>query len=515
MKLAAIDIGSNSIHMVIMNIDRHQGIEVIDREKEMVKLGAGVFSTHKLSERAFQAGLETLRKYVMLADSIAVDEIQAVATSAVREAHNGGEFLTTVARETGISPRVVSGKEEARLIFLAVRKAINLEDGENALVLDIGGGSLEVVVGNNREVLFGESVKLGVQRLKDMIGNDAPVGPEAQRVLEAHIRYAAEDLIRKAKAIGFQTVIGTSGTIRTLGEAAHIAGGSKAWRSLNAEKVSLKELKKITTRLLKIPPEKRATVNGISEQRADAIHLGGVLLVQLLEMIDTDSLVLCDASLREGVAFDYLDRHPEGAAMFPATADVRHRSVLEMARKYGRSGDREEHISKLALDIFEALSEKYKFGEYERDILRYSAMLHSIGQYIGFKRYHKHTLYIIHNAGLRGFTDEEVMLIGYVASYHRKEIPQKSQTQFGKLTKKDRRIIEVLSGVLRIAVGLDRGHNQLVEAITCKLTDKSLKILLYSNDNLELELWDAERKKIPLENVLGRKIEFVHAGKKI
>ncbi len=510
MKLAAIDIGSNSIHMVITKSTPKGGIEIIDREKEMVKLGAGVFRTHQLSTRAFNAGLFTIRKYVKLADSHHVDEILAVATSATREAQNGGRFLDEVVGQTGITPRIIPGNEEARLIFLAVRNAINLRD-ENALVIDIGGGSVEIVVGNAREVLFGESVKLGVQRLLDFVKHDKPLSPNARKTLETHIREAAAPLLKRARKIGYSQVIGTSGTIRTLGEATLRINGAEMVRSVNAETVDARKLKRLVNKLVKMKPGEREAIPRINSERTDTIHLGGVLLLELLKLAKTDGLTLCDASLREGVVLDYLDRHPLDLRIFPAIANVRHRSVVQLARKYERDGRRENHIANLALQIFDQTRELHQLGVFERSILYYAALLNSIGQFINFKQYHKHSQYILNNAQLRGFTDEEVMLMGFVVRFHRKSEPHKRREEIEHLTKTQRKTVEILAAILRIAVGLDRGQNQLVKNIVCEIGKSEIKLIVNSDDDLELEIWGARRNKEPLGRTLNRKIVIEHA----
>jgi exopolyphosphatase/guanosine-5'-triphosphate,3'-diphosphate pyrophosphatase len=216
MKLAAIDIGTNSIHMIIVDVIGQRNFQVIAREKEMVKLGAGVFASNRLSDRAFAAGLATISRYVHLAEQTGVDEVITAATSAIREAQNGEAFMQAVSRQAGLTPRIISGKEEARLIFLAVRNSIALED-DTALVLDIGGGSTEAALGNRQAVRLGESMQLGVQRLLDMFEDKGAVGDEGRSVLEAHIRFVAQQTMEQAKALGFDRVIGTSGTIRALG----------------------------------------------------------------------------------------------------------------------------------------------------------------------------------------------------------------------------------------------------------------------------------------------------------
>lgn len=505
MNLAAIDIGTNSIHLVIVHVNSNFTFDVLDREKEMVKLGAGVFSTNHLSDEVYQAGLETIRRYVHLADQRGVDEIITAATSAIREARNGGEFLDEVVRETGISPQVISGKEEARLIFLAVRNAIRLQS-DNALVLDIGGGSTEAVVGNDKEVLFRNSMKLGVRRLLDMFEDEGSVGKKARGVLEVYIQHIAQGVLEEAKSFHFTRVIGTSGTIRTLGEAAHLMAGGKSLRSMNAEVVSLDAIEKLTQSLLKVSPEKRSDTSGIGNKRADAIHLGGVLLVQLLKLAGVKEITLCDASLREGLIIDYINRYSQKSIAFPEYGDLRHRSAAQLALKFNTDLEQKFHVANLALQLFNQLEEVHGLGYFERDILEFAGLLHGVGQYIDFQNYHKHSRYIISHSGLRGFTNEEILLISHVVRYHRKAAPKKKHKKFNRLSKTHRRLIKVLSGILRIAVGLDKTKNQLVKKVTCQIADDTVIIAVRGADRFDLEIWAAHRKRALLQKVLDREI---------
>lgn len=505
MKLAAIDIGTNSIHMIVVQVNTRDSFDVIKREKEMVKLGTGVFATNQLSHRAYRDGIETISRYVSLADQLGVDEIITAATSAIREARNGGEFLDEVIQKTGIAPQVISGKEEARLIFLAVRNAIALAD-DNALVLDIGGGSTEAVVGNTREVLFRSSMKLGVRRLLDMFENEGPVGKEARGVLEAHIKYLAREVLEEAQATGFARVIGTSGTIRTLGEAAHLQNGGKDLRTVNAEVVARDDIEQLTNRLLDTVPKKRTEVDGISKRRADAIHLGGVLLVQLLKLADADEITLCDASLREGLIIDYIQRYSQKELSFALHQDLRHRSAAQLARKYNADLEQKAHVAHLAVQLFDQLQEVHQLSDSVRPIVAHAAMLYGIGQYISFRRYHKHSRYIIFHAGLRGFTNEEVLLVGHVVRYHRKAHPKKKHKKFRKLTKHQRQTVTVLAGVLRVAIGLDNTKNQLVRSVSCEVDTEKVHIHPEGDDQIDLEIWEARRNRALLQEVLGREI---------
>lgn len=510
MKLAAIDIGTNSIHMIVVNVLQRQNFEVIERVKEMVKLGVGVFANSRMSDHAYQLGLETIERYVQLADQLCVDDIIAVATSATREAQNGESFLNEVIRRTKIEPRIISGKEEARLIFLAVRNAIALEKEENVLVIDIGGGSTEAAVGNRADILFGTSVKLGVIRLLDMFEKkDTTIGDEARSVLESHIRFLAKDAIFQAKKVGFSRVIGTSGTNRTLGEAAYIAKHDTTLQSVNAEVVQLEDLEVLTEQLMDLDASKREKIDGISSKRSDAIHLGGVLLTQLLKMADVKEMTLCDASLREGMILDYIDRYGKDVADFRVEGDLRQRKAAQLVHKYESDWASNRHVAKLALQLFEETRSLHQLGSLEKDVLEYAALLHDIGQYLSFKSYHKSSRYILKRADPRGFTDEEMVLIGQVIRYHRKARPKKKHGQFRRLSKQQQQIVWVLAGLLRIAVNLNRTKDQQIEKLACDISEGAITISVSGQGSLDVGIWAAMGDRKILETALERSIEIV------
>ncbi|MEL6937713.1 MAG: Ppx/GppA phosphatase family protein [Cyanobacteria bacterium J06598_1] len=506
MKLAAIDIGTNSIHMIVVNVLQRRNFEVIDRVKEMAKLGVGVFATNRLSDTAYKVGLDTIERYVQLADQLGVDDIITAATSATREAQNGEDFLREVYQRTKVRPRIISGKEEARLIFLAVRNAIALQAGEQALVLDIGGGSTEAVVGSRENVLYGTSMKLGVLRLLDMVGTQGPLGDEARGVLESHIQFLAKDAIAAAQQAGFTRVIGTSGTIRTLGEAAYLEATDTSLQSVNAEVVQLKDLEKLTDHLTDLKPNKREHIEGISSKRVDAIHLGGVLLTQLLKMCETTELTLCDASLREGLILDYIERHPQNVSKFPVQTDLRHRKAAQLAHKYNADWESNTHIASLALQLFAQTQAIHQLGTLEKDVLEYAALLHNLGQYLSLKAYHKSSRYILKRVDPRGFTDEEMLLISQVVRYHRKSAPKSKHKKFKRLSKQQQQLVWILSGILRIAVGLDRTKDQAIATLSSQMTDEKIEISVSGKGDLEVGVWAAMSDREVLEKALDRAV---------
>jgi exopolyphosphatase/guanosine-5'-triphosphate,3'-diphosphate pyrophosphatase len=507
MKLAAIDIGTNSIHMIIIEARSPHNFDVIEREKEMVKLGAGVFATHRLSDRAFEHGLEVIQRYVHLAEQVGVDEVITAATSAIREAQNGEEFLRQVVRQTGLLPKIISGSEEARLIFLAVRNSIALKD-ERTLVFDIGGGSTEAVIGDRQQVLFSDSLPLGVQRLLDMFEDKGPVGSEGRHVLEAHIEFVAQQAIDQIRAIGFDRVIGTSGTIRSLGEAAHLEAGGDSWQSVNAETVGRQAIARLTDDLLDTKLAKRSKFEGISDKRADAIHLGGILLVKLLAMVEAKDLTLCDASLREGMILNYLDRHSHEVPSFPAQPNLRYRKAAQLVRQYESDWQRNEHVADLALQLFDQTQSIHQYDEFERDLLKFAALLHDIGQFISYRKHHKNSRDIIRRTIPRGFTDEEILLISQLTRYHCKAPPTKKHKRFRKLSKPHRRIVQTLSGLLRIAVNLDKTKSQRVKSVSCQVSEEALEIGVVGVEPLNLEIWAAKRDRQVLANAFDCDVDI-------
>ena len=504
MKLAAIDIGSNSVHMIIAATTGGHAFEVIDRVKEMVFLGRSMAEHGRLTEEAFAAGLQAIAKFHKLALRHGTDEIMAVATAAVREAENGGEFLYAIAAQTGITPQVITGAEEAHYIYLAVRNAIDLFD-RSALIVDIGGGSVEAIVGDARAQRFGKSMKLGVQRLRAKFGGGA-LGKRERKELEAHIREASEKTLREARVAGFELAAGTSGTMLALGEAANRRAGGSAWANATGHSVPLSALRELTDKLVELSPSERVASLGIDAKRADSIHVGGVLACTLLELAGMKELTLCEASLREGVVLDYLERAADHIRAYDVVSDIRRHSVLELAQRCGQTGAHPGKVATLALEIFDQTRDLHGLRDSDRRLLEYAALLHDVGQHIGYERHEHHASYIIRNGDLRGFDDQERAFIALIARYHRKSRPKRKDPEYGALSPRRRAVLRVLAGILRLADGLDRSHHQLVRSVRCRYTESELRIQAVTDDDAELEVWGARRKLRLLERALGRRI---------
>lgn len=501
MKIAAVDLGSNSVHLLVAEADRRGSFHVIDREKEMVRLGAGAFGGAVLSPDGVRRALDALRRFRRLADRHGVETLVAVATAAVREAADGEIFIERVGREIGAWPRILSGEQEARLIHLAARRSIHLAGG-SALVLDIGGGSVELAWGSGDDVRWAASEKLGVLRLTERFVRSDPLSRRDEERLDAYVRETVAPHARRLRR-RFDIAVGTSGTVLAVGALAASRERSEVPRSLHHLEVSAEAIHDVRRRLVDSDLAGRLKLPGLDEARADIIVAGAVVLDTLLDVFGVERLTLCDWALREGVLLEYVESHREAVAQADATPDVRRRSVLDLAERCRQGGPHPAHVARLALELFDATRSRHRLGDRERTWLEHAALLHDVGHHLGFARHHKHTYYLIRHGGLRGYTPEEVNVIACVARYHRKGHPRKSHRGFRDLGATLRRAVRVLAGLLRVADALDRSHAQVVTRLSVQIRGSTLKLTCHGRADNELEQLSAARRSALLAQTLG------------
>ena len=507
MRVAAIDIGTNSLHMIVAVVRPDLSFELIDREKEMVRLGAGGLDGRSLTDTAMTSALQTLTKFRRLADSHKVDEIVAAATSAVREADNGGDFIAEVARQTGIRIRVITGVEEARLIHQAAVYGVHM-GGQPAVVIDIGGGSTEVTLGTASHVTHARSFKLGVIRLTERFVRSDPITPRDERRMLKHIAQEIGSYLGGIAGRRFERVIGTSGTILSLGSLALSENGGLRPEALRNRHVPAKAMHRVRKRLTELDLDARLHLAGLDPRRADIAVAGAILLDTILRKVGADELTLCDFSLREGLVLDYIHRNTARIRKIERYPDVRRRSVVELGDRCGYWSDHARHVSRLALSIFDQTRGMHGLGDREREWLEYAALLHDIGNHISYDRHHRHSYYLIKNGGLRGFEPIEVELVALIARYHRQAVPKKSHEGYGVLKGSHRRVVRTLGAIVRLAEGLDRSHGQVVESIDIVPRGNAYVVRLRTSGDAELELWAAHRHAGPLQEVLGRPLRF-------
>jgi exopolyphosphatase/guanosine-5'-triphosphate,3'-diphosphate pyrophosphatase len=474
----------------------------------MVRLGAGGLDGKSLTPTAMNATLQALHKFKRLANSYQVDEIVAAATSATREADNGGDFLAQIDREIGIRARVISGTEEARLIHLAACYGVNV-GSDPAVVIDIGGGSVEITLGTQASVRLARSFKVGVIRLVERYVTSDPLSDEDERRLGKVVSREIAEHVERIVRHGFKKVIGTSGTILSLGG---LASGAKPGVDLRNRPVAVKQIHKLRTELVSSDLAARLRRPGLDPRRADIIVGGAVLLDTILRKLGATELTLCDLALREGLVLDYIQTNQARIAQAERYPDVRRRSIVELAQRCNYWSAHAQHSAKLSLTLFDQTRSVHGLGDREREWIEYGALLHDIGNHISYGRHHRHSYYLIKNGDLRGFAPEEIETIGLIARYHRRGTLKKGDGAYQALPKPMRRAVRLGAALVHLTEGLDRSHAQVFSRVQVSDRSDGLLLKLYAAGDAELEIWAAQRHVGPLEAALDKTIRFEVTG---
>ncbi len=507
--IAAIDIGTNSFHLVIARVKAGRSFETMDREKEMVRLGAGPGNMKRLTADAMDRGVRALERFRQLADAVDAP-VAAVATSAVREAENGHDFIRRARDEAGVQIEVVSGIEEARLIRLGVLQALPVYDRHH-LVIDIGGGSTEVIVGHRDEDLFVRSLRLGAVRLTQRFFPEGRVGrgavSQCRKFIRASLAPVGSDLGDRAVDVS----IGSAGTIQSIASLLLVQRSlNPTLKGLNGMELRREEIAALAKRLAKVPTvEERRRIAGLDAKRADIIVAGALLLDEILQELRVETLLVSDYGLREGVLLDGYERR-HGSARHHLH-DVRKRSVRRLVELCDDDPDHSAQGARLALLLFDALAPWHGMGDVEREQLEAAALLANVGLVISHTQHHRHSYYVIrHSEHLVGFTDHEIEIIALTARYHRKSAPRAKHPEFSALGKGDRQRVRALAGLLRVAVGLNRPRSVKVETVACTEEAGTLVLGLESDgaEDLSLGVYTAGERKSLLESTLGRRVEF-------
>jgi exopolyphosphatase / guanosine-5'-triphosphate,3'-diphosphate pyrophosphatase len=511
MRIAAIDIGTNSLHMIVVRVRPELSFEVIDREKEMVRLGAGGLDGRALTPEAVHAALQVLSKFRRLAESHRVDEIVAVATSATREAENGGEFLKAITEKTGIRPRVISGTEEARFIHLAAVYAVGVP-GDIAVVVDIGGGSVEITRGAGSNAELGRSFKLGVIRLTERFVKSDPLSPRDERKLLKHIDGEVGKYLDQINHAGFDRLIGTSGTILSLGAVVSAGQGLPAGAPLRNRRIPAKQLHRVRKTLVSLDLQERLRVAGLEPRRADLAVAGAILLDAIVRRLGASDITLCDFSLREGLVLDYIARHRQQIAQADRYPDVRRRSVIELGERCNYWTEHASQVARLAVALFDQTRAIHGLADREREWLEYAALLHDIGVHISYERHHKHSYYLIQNGDLRGFEPDEIETIALIARYHRQATPKRRHAGLADFGRRRRAAIRTLAAILRLAESLDRSHSQPISGFELHDREDDALLQVHTSGDAELELWAATRHAAAFERLLGKPLRVEVSG---
>ena len=505
--IAALDIGTNSFHLVIAK-PVATGFEVVTNQKEVIRLGHGSGDMKQLDQDAMHRGIASLKRMREISE-VHNAKLRAVATSAVREAENRDDFIKRARKEAGVEIEVISGIEEARLIHLGARHAIGVGD-QQILLCDIGGGSTEIVVATGDKILLSRSFKLGAVRLTDrFFGSDA-LHPSAVSGCRKFVRSMLATIEPAVKQLGFEIGVGSSGTVEAIAKLIAQQNNEAEPKSFNRYEFSTQDVTKILDLIADLPTIKqREKALGLDSSRAEIILAGAIILEGIALSFGVTSFVYSEYALREGVLFDTLLRqdlldHPDGVD--PATHSVR-----QLA---DRCDDRPAHgmnVAKIANSLFENLHKRLNLDATCQRYLEAAALLANVGVVVSHSKHHLHSYYVIRNSELVGLTDREIEIIAQVARYHRKSVPKESHPEFALLSDADKHIVRSLAGLLRIAIGLDRTQDGRIKKVTTRAEDEQLLIFVKASAKFdyELNLYAANERRGLLADVIGTKVKIV------
>ena len=501
--VAYIDIGTNSARLMVVRLAPDHSWTVLTMQKETVRLGEGEFrEVRLLRPAAMERATTVCARFADLARAHGATRFVTVATAATREARNAGEFVRSMRETAGLEVHVVSGREEARLVYLGLLSRVHVED--RALVIDVGGGSTEVAVGDASGADVVESVSLGAIRL-------ATEGPQpdaegrytagAYETLKHRVRIQSQHTLRdvgRPRAAAYAT----SGTAVNLAAvAARLLHERAPGRD---EPLTFEDLRAVAQRLRALTADERRAVPGLSPARADIIVAGAAILETLMEDLGIERITALDeCGLREGLLLDDLAR--AGQHELKHGAGVRERSVLQLARSTSFDEAHARHVARLALELFDSAgaARLHRLGPEERELLEYAALLHDIGTFLSYARHHQHTYYLIRNADLVGFDQDEVAIMAATAYFHRKALPAPRFEAFSGLDRRSRKVVRRLGAFLRLAEYLDRGHAGAIRHARLRREAGSLILELQTAGDWSLEEWSLERRRDGLEKALG------------
>jgi exopolyphosphatase/guanosine-5'-triphosphate,3'-diphosphate pyrophosphatase len=482
----------------------------------MIRLGEGAFSSGKLSDAAVGRAIDAIRNIAEICRGYDVKDIEAYATAAVRDAENGAEFVGRAEAETGIRFSVISGMEEARLIHLGVATGLSFQYGKG-LFIDIGGGSTEIVVGGaDRDCIYLDSLKLGSVRMANAFAESAgtgPVSPGIYEKLKSSARNSSLHSLFTIRGLAPDILVGSSGTIQNLAEIAFRAskGATPRDDAAEPESMSLEALSEVARKLCSLPVSERKKIPGINPQRADIIVAGAAILQTLMEELGMPEIKISSRGLLDGMLQDYLERGRLG--YLDGSMSAREQSVLQLARSCSYNETHAMWIKRLALCLFDSAREigLHSYGEMERELISYSALLHDIGLFLSFDEHHSHSRYMIKNSEPLGFNQREINVMANAAYFHRKwsEKKNRQDADYNTMNKDDKKLARTLGVFLRMAEGLDRSQQQTVQAARFGRSKRSISLTLELSRPSPMEIYSIERAAGQFKKVFGR--EYVVA----
>jgi exopolyphosphatase/guanosine-5'-triphosphate,3'-diphosphate pyrophosphatase len=505
-RLAAIDIGSNSIRLVVAESDPRNHYRVLDEERETTRLGRALAAHGCLDETSMAATVDALRRFQAIAAGLQAEQVRAIATCAVREAENGQEFCDLVRAQLGLEIDVISAEEEADLAFQSVRRRSDLT-GKNTLLADIGGGSTEIVIASGEFVESVYATPLGAVRLTEKFAAGQSLAGDNYGQM---VRWIDRELRRSCDkpSAPLHLMVGSGGTFTSLGAMVMAARGLSRLPAAGCQ-ASRADVRHLIDRLRKMPAKLRREMPGLSADRADIIVPGLVVIDRIMRRFRVNVLQVHPYGVRDGMLLQMFDALRGDGTPAPFRLDEQLDRFADMC---GADAARGKYVAELAAQIYDAVALRFHLDPHDVRLLRTAARLQDVGYLIGYEKHHKHSYHLILHSRLDAFRPEEIELIANVARYHRGSEPKNRHENFRKLAPPDRHRVRVLAGVLRIAGGLDRSHNRTVRAVQAGGAGRVVELAVSAAESPEVDLWAARRRVGLLETALDAEISVEWAG---
>ena len=516
-RVATIDIGTNSTHLLIAKIERKLNTFSIElAEKSTTRLGERDPQTGELTSLAMNRAFSTLKRFKDLSESYKVESLIIAATSAVREAPNGKIFIAEIKKKIGLDVELISGAEEARLIYLGVLSGMQFGNKPH-LVLDIGGGSTELILADSSEARALTSTKIGAVRLQREFIKKDPISSQNELFLRSFIRGSMESAIDKVskriEAGEIPVLVATSGTAMAIGSL--ISNKENHMQSkLQGYKITKNNLDIIVSQLIKMTPSERSQLSSLSERRSEIIVPGALILQTIMNMVDVNEIILSERALREGLVVDWMCRNNYLKDQLSFQGSIRERTVIHQAKRFGVNSKRSKSVSEFALTFYDQTKGiLHNDNGGGRDLLWAAAKLYSCGKHINISAYHKHSWYLIKNGELLGYSQSEHLMVAAIARYHRKSFPKKRHESWQLLVDESQRsLVADMSLLLRLSCSLDRRPEPLVSKIVIEANNKKVNIELIPNNlgqNLDLEKWSLTKAILLVKKIMDVDINIL------
>lgn len=504
-RLAAIDIGSNSIRLVVAEAQTGGRYRILDEERETTRLGRSLAANGDLDEKSIDDSLAALRRFKSIVSGFGVESLRSIATCAVREATNGAEFCKRVQEELGLEIEVIDADMEAHLAFQSVRRRFDLA-GKNTVLADIGGGSTEIVLSNGELIEAVYATQLGAVRLAEKFGDDLTLDEKflpMKRWIDRELRKTTEK-----PAAPLHLLIGSGGTFTSLASML-MAGRGLSRLPAAGYRATRADVCHLIDRLRKMKPEERKTTPGLNADRIDIIIPGLAVIDGLMRRFRVNTLQVHAYGVRDGLLLTMIDQMQGTSAVASPNQDEQ---IDRFAEACGVNMVHSRHVAKLAGQIYAGLSELYKLPAGDGRLLESAARLQDVGYLINYEGHHKHSYHLILHSRLEGFRPEELEIIANVARYHRGSHPKKKHENFSELTEEDRLRVRQMAAVLRVAGGLDRSHNQTIRDVKVDGAPGQVLLTVSADEYPEVDIWACRRRAELFEEAFAVSLSVQWAG---